>query len=182
MRSETKIKVRNEDWPMECLSQRLKIGTRPCYIERYCYPIYPRVVVIRGKFLFSRSRGVNVFLGLGYGLPAALPHASPRLKILMAPHWFEECPPGQGTRWSVSRENSCSRDPGVKIGSWCRPKRILRSETKIAPPPGCLSQRLKFGTRPCYGNRYCFPINPIQGKLLFSRSRGSGGKCVRKRG
>ena len=81
-----KIEVRNEDWPPGCLSQRLKIGTRPCCGDRYCCPIYPRGVGIPGKLLFSRSRGVNVFVGEGNGLPAALPHASPRLKILMAPH------------------------------------------------------------------------------------------------
>ena len=28
-----------------------------------------------------------MFVGVGNDLPAALPHASPRLKILMAPHW-----------------------------------------------------------------------------------------------
>ena len=44
------------------------------------------------KLLFSRSRAggglvINVFVGVGNGLPSALPHASPRLKILMATHW-----------------------------------------------------------------------------------------------
>ena len=29
-----------------------------------------------------------MFVGRGNDLPAALPHASPRLKILMAPHWY----------------------------------------------------------------------------------------------
>ena len=29
-----------------------------------------------------------MFVGLGNALPAALPHARPRLKILMALHWF----------------------------------------------------------------------------------------------
>ena len=61
-------------------------------------PFTPRGVGIPGKLLFSRSREVNVFVGVGNDLPAALPHASPRLKILMSPHWCCRVTPGQDTR------------------------------------------------------------------------------------
>ena len=108
MRSETKIEVRNEDWsPGCCLSQSLKIGTRPCYGDRYCFPIYPPPPPgsrIRVKLLFSRSRGVKLFTGVSNGLLAALPHASPRRKILIATHWC--CRVTPSPRWSVSRKNS----------------------------------------------------------------------------
>ena len=89
MRSETKIEVRNEDWPPGCLSQRLKIGTRHSYGDRYCFPIYPPpfgVVGIRGKLVLEISGG-KCFRWRGNDLPAVLSHADPRLKILMAPPW-----------------------------------------------------------------------------------------------
>ena len=88
MKCKMKIDVRNEDWPPGCLSQRLKIGTRPCCGDRYCFPIYPPGCRYPGKTLVREIPGeVNVFVGEGNGLPTALPYVSPRLKILMAPHW-----------------------------------------------------------------------------------------------
>ena len=70
---------------------------------------------IPGKLLFSRSRGVNACVCVDNGLPAALPHASPRLKIPMAPNWCcRLTPPARVHGWSVSWENSCSREIGGK--------------------------------------------------------------------
>ena len=37
-----------------------------------------------------------MFVGVGNDLLAALPHASPRLKILMAPHWCCRATPRAG--------------------------------------------------------------------------------------
>ena len=88
---------------------------------------------------------------------------------------------------SVSRENSCSRNPGGKHagGSWCGPKRRLRSETKIWPrdayPRGLilgLDPVMVIGidsrfTPPPPGGRYL-------GKTLVLEI--SGCKCVRCRG
>ena len=62
------------------------MGRDPVVLIGVVAPFTPRAVGISGKLLFSRSRWVNVIIGEGIGLPAALPHASPRLKILMAPH------------------------------------------------------------------------------------------------
>ena len=59
-------------------------------------PFTPWWVRIPGKLLFSRSRGVNAFVCVDNGLPAALPYASPRLKILMAPHWCCRVSPQAG--------------------------------------------------------------------------------------
>ena len=101
MKSKMKIKVRNEDWPPGCLSQRLKIGTRLCCGDSIVAPFTPRGVGVRGQLLFSRSRGVNVFVCADNGLPAALPHDSPRLKIPMAHHWCCRVTPGQGSRGVV---------------------------------------------------------------------------------
>ena len=124
-----------------------------------------------------------MFVGVGYGLPAALPRASPRLKILMAPHWYCRVTPGRVPAGSVSRENSCALDPWVKIagGYWCGPKRRFRSGTKIGPrdayhrglrlkrdpedwPPGC----------PFTLGWSVFGVN--------SCSRDPVGKCVRRCG
>ena len=58
------------------------MGTRLCCGDRCCDPIYPL-----GKLFLSRSREVNAFVCVDNGLPAAIPHASPRLKIPMAPDW-----------------------------------------------------------------------------------------------
>ena len=46
-----------------------------------------------------------MFVGLGNDLSAALPHASPRLKILMVLHWCCRVtpPPGQGLLWGGGR-------------------------------------------------------------------------------
>ena len=58
-------------------------------------PFTPRLVGIRGNILFSRSREVNVFVGVDNGLPAALPHVRPRPKILMALLWCCKVTPGR---------------------------------------------------------------------------------------
>ena len=178
--SEMKIEVRNEVCPPRAAYPRgLKLGRYPVVVKGIAAPFTPRRVGIPGKLLFARSRGVNAFVCVENGLPAAPPHASPRLKIPMAPHWCcRVTPPGRVPGGSVSWEKSCSREIGGKSaeGYWWSPKWRLRFETKFAPPPGCLSQRLKIGTRPCCGDRYCCPIYPrgvgIPRKLLFSRSRG----------
>ena len=90
------------------------------------------MVGIRVKLLFPRSRRgggrVNVFVGVGNGLPTALLRACPRLKILMAPHWYCRVTPGSVPAGSVSRENSGSRDPGLKIAGGGV---LVGSETKI---------------------------------------------------
>ena len=52
-----------------------------------------------------------MFVGVGNRFPAALPHTSPRLKILMAPHW---CCKVRVAGGRVSRVNSCSREIGGK--------------------------------------------------------------------
>ena len=64
---------------------------------------------------------VNLFVGVGKGLPAALLHASPRLKILMAPQWCCRVtlragnPGGRYPKKTLVLEKS-----GVKVhgGSW----------------------------------------------------------------
>ena len=174
MRFETKI------CPPGCLSERLKIGTRPCCGDRCCCPIYPPWGRYSGKTLILEIPGVNAFVCVDNGLPAELPHASPRLKIPMALHWCCRVTPRAG--YPVGRY------PGKtlvleKLGVKLQGGRVLvKSKMKIevrnedCPPPGCLSQRLKIGTRPCCGDRCSCPIYPrgvgIPGKLLFSRSRG----------
>ena len=74
-----------------------------------------------------------MFIGVVNGILAALPYASPRLKILMAHHWCCRVATRAEYPGSVSREKL--EIPGVKRaeGSWCGPKRRLRSETKIGP-------------------------------------------------
>ena len=75
--------------PRGAYPRGLIFGRDPVMVKGIVSPFTPRVVGIRGKLLFSRSRrgggGVNVFVGVGKGFPAALPHASPRLKIQLAP-------------------------------------------------------------------------------------------------
>ena len=69
---------------------------------------------------------------------------------------------------------------GEVLNKYLGPKRRLA--------PGCLSQRLKIGTRPCCGDRYCCPIYPRGGRYpektqtLILEIAGGGGKCVRWRG
>ena len=178
-----KIEIRNEDWPPGCLSQRLKIGTRPCCGDRYCCPINPPGVGIRGKLLFSRFRGINVFVD--NGLPAALPHASPRLKIPMAHHWCCRVTPRAGYPWcqypgkTLVPEKLGVKGQGVLVMS--KMKIEVRNEDW---PPGCNSQRLNIGTRPCRGDRYCCPIYPAGDRyprktLVLEIPEG---KCVRTRG
>ena len=124
------------------------MGTRLCCGDRCCDPIYPL-----GKLFLSRSRGVNASVCVNNGLPAALPHASPRLKIPMAPHWCcRVAPPGRVPGGSVSWENSCSREIGSKIaggGVLLKSKMKIEVRNEDWHPPGCLSQRLKMGTRLC---------------------------------
>ena len=194
MKSKMKIEVRNEDCPPPgCLSQRLKIWTRPCCCDRCCCPFTPGGAFTPGgvgilrKLLFSRSRGVNAFVGVDNGLPTALPHASPRLKIPMAPHWCCRVTPRAGYPGG--------RYPGKaldleKLGVKVQGVILVKSKMKIKvrnedwSPPGCLSLRLKIGTRPCSGDRCCCPIYPLwgrySGKTLILEI--PGGKCVRMRG
>ena len=88
--------------PPVCLCQRLKIGMRLCCGDRYCVPIYSLGGRYPGKALvLVIPGGVNMFVGVANDLPAALPHANPRLKIFMAPHWRcrvtpPPLPPGRG--------------------------------------------------------------------------------------
>ena len=181
-----KIEVRNEDWPPGCLSRGLRLGRDPVMEIGIVSP--PRVVGIRGKLLFSRSRGVNVFVGVGNDLLAALPHACPRLKILMALHWCCRVtpPPRAGYPGVGIPGNSCSRDPGDKSArsSWCGPKLRLRSETKIGPQ-GAYPRGLRLGRDTVMVIGIVSPFIPppgvvgIRGKLVLEIS---GGKCVRWRG
>ena len=91
------------------------MGRDPIVVIGIVAPFTPRGIGIPGKLLFSRSRGVNAFVCMDNGLPAALPHASPRLKIPMAPHWCcRVTPPGRVPGGSVSWENSCYREIGGK--------------------------------------------------------------------
>ena len=90
-----------------------------------------------------------MFVGVGNDLPAVLPLASPRLKILMVPHWCCSDTPGSVPGGSVFLENSCSREIGGK-NAWGF---LVKSKMKIEVrnedwPPGSLSQRLKICTRP----------------------------------
>ena len=57
VRSETKIEVRNEDWHPGCLSQKLKIGMRPGYGDRNCFPTYPPGGRYPGKTLVLEISG-----------------------------------------------------------------------------------------------------------------------------
>ena len=87
MKSKMKIDVRNEDCPPRAAYPRdLRFGRDPVVVIGVVAPFTPGGVGILRKLLFSRSRGVNAFLCVDNGLPTALPHASPRLKIPMAPH------------------------------------------------------------------------------------------------
>ena len=72
------------------------MGSDPIVVVGIVAPFTPRGVGIPGKLLFSRSRGVNAFVCVDNGLPAALPHASPRLKIPMGPHWCCRATPRAG--------------------------------------------------------------------------------------
>ena len=65
----------------------LRLGHVPVVVIGIVAPFTPRGVGIPGKLFFSKSREVDLFVGVGNGLPAALSNASHRLKILMAPHW-----------------------------------------------------------------------------------------------
>ena len=90
VKSKMKIEVRNEVCPpppRAAYPRGLRLGRNPVVVIGILAPFTPRGVGISGKLLFSRSRVVNAFVCMDNGLPAALPHASPRLKIPMAPHW-----------------------------------------------------------------------------------------------
>ena len=126
-----------------------------------------------------------MFVDVGNGLPAALPHPSSRLKILMAFHWCCRVTPGQSTRGSVSQENSCFRGSGGKSAgrSWCGPNRRVRSETKVGPP-GAYPRCLRLGRYPVMVIKNCFPIYPTGGRYPWKTLvlEISGSKCVRRRG
>ena len=138
-----KIEVRNEVCPppppRAAYPRGLRLGRDPVVVIGIVAPFTPRGVGISGKLLFSRSRGVNAFVCVDNGLPAALPLASPRLKIPMAPIGVVEWPPGQGT-WGVGILGKLlfSRNWWLK----CRGV-LVKSKTKIEvrnevwpPPPG----------------------------------------------
>ena len=104
--------VQNEDWgskrslpPRAAYHRGIRLGREPVVVIGIFAPFTPRGVGIPGKLLFSRSRGVNAFVCMDNGLPAALP---PRFKIPMAPHWCCRVIP----RGSVSWENNYSREIG----------------------------------------------------------------------
>ena len=57
-----------------------------------------------------------MFVGVDNDFRAALPLASPRLKILMAPHWCCRVTPGQGTRGvGILGKLLISRNLGAKV-------------------------------------------------------------------
>ena len=110
-----KIEVRNEEWPRGAYPRGLRLGRDPVEVTGIVAPFTLRGVGIPGKLLFSRCRGENVFVGSGNGLPAALPLASPKRKILMASHWCcRVIPPGRVAVGSLFWENSCSQETGGK--------------------------------------------------------------------
>ena len=143
-----------------------------------------RGIGILGKLLFSSN--------WGWKCRGVLVKSKMKIEVRN-----EVCPPPRGL--TLGRDPAGypgGRYPGktlvleklrVKVqggGSWWSPKWRLRFETKFDPPSGCLSQRLKIGTRPCCGDRYCCPIYPpggrYSGKTLILEI--PGGKCVRMRG
>ena len=91
-RSETKIS------PRGAYPRGLRMGRGPVVMIGIVGPFtpHPPGVGIPGKLLFSRYQDVKVFEGVGNDLPAALPLASPKLKILMAPHWCCRVTPRAG--------------------------------------------------------------------------------------
>ena len=186
-----KIEVRNEVCPPSppgCLSQRLKIGTRPSCGDTYCCPIFPPGVGVPRKLLFSRSRGVNAFVCVDNGLPAALPHASPRLKIPMAP---------KGTRFQDS-----DGTPGYPGGRYPEKTLVLEklgvkvqggigevqnedwgSKRSLDPPRAAYPRGLRLGRDPVVVIGIVAPLTPggrYSEKTLILEI--PGGKCVRMRG
>ena len=162
----------------------LKNGTRPCCGERYCWPIYPLWVGIPGKLLFSRYQGVNVFVGVGNDLPAALPNASPRLKILMVPHWCCRVTPREGyPGCRYPGKYLVLEKLGVKVQGGLGE---VQNEDLGLGPRGAYPRGLRLGHNPVVVIGIVAPFTPpppwvgIPGKLLFSRYQG--GKCVRRRG
>ena len=67
--------------------------------DRYCCPIYPPpggVGIPRNSCSRDPGRVVNMSVDVGNDLPTVLPHATPRLKSLMAPHWCCRVTPRTG--------------------------------------------------------------------------------------
>ena len=193
VKAKMKIEVRNEVYPPPgCLSQRRKIGTRPCCGDRYCCPIYPPGGRYSGKTLILEIPGgvVNAFVCVDNGLPAALPHASPRLKIPMAPHWCCRVTPRARYPGGRSPEKSLVLEKlGVKVqrGIGEVQNEDWVSKRSLPPPPRAAYPRgLRLGRDPVVVIGIVAPFTPrgvgIPRKLLFSRSRGGGGKCVCMRG
>ena len=82
--------------PRGAYPRGVRLGRDPVVVKSIVAPFTPPPGFgIPRKLLFSRSPGLYMLVGVGNGLPAALPLASRRLKILMAPHWcFRVTPVG----------------------------------------------------------------------------------------
>ena len=128
-----------------------------------------------------------MFIGVGYGLPTALPHASPRLKLLMAPHWCCRVNPPPSTGYPGGRYPGKTRvleKSGVKLQGELGEVQMKIEVRNEDWPPGCISQRLTIGTPSCCGDRNCCPINPPAGRYPGKAFvlEIPGGKCVCRRG
>ena len=121
-----------------CL-RALRLRRDPAVVIGICPMYHPRVGISE-VLLLSTYRGVNMFVGVGNDLPAALPHAIPRLKIQMAPRWCcrvtpTPTPPRAGTLGVGILGEVMYEKLGVKVqGVFVMIK--VRNEDW---PPGCLS-------------------------------------------
>ena len=121
VKSKMKIEVRNEDCPppRAAYPRDLRLGRDPVVVIGVVAPFTPRRGGIPGKLLFSRSRGVNAFVCVDNGLPGALPHASPRLKIPMAYHWCCRVTPRAGYPGGRYHGKTLVLEKlGVKVQGW----------------------------------------------------------------
>ena len=170
-----KIEVRNEVWPPRvAYPWGLRLRRDPVVVIGIVAPFTPRGFGIPGKLFFSRSRGVNAFVCVDNGLPAALPHASPRLKIPMAPIGVVEWPPGQGT-WGVGNlgKTLVLEKLGVKVqgGLGEVQNEDWGSKRSLPPPPARASypRGLRLGRDPVVVIGIVAPFTPrgfgIPGKL-----------------
>ena len=172
--------IRNEDLgpkrrlaPRSAYHRGLRLGHDPVMVISIVSPFTPRVVGIRGKLLFSRSRGANEIVG--NGLPKALPHASPRLKILMAPNWCCRFTPGQGSRGRYPGKTLVLEIPLVKVQEGLGAVRTgLKFETKIGPR-GAYPRGLILGRDPIMVIGFVSPFTlgwSVSGENSCSRDLG----------